>query len=95
MRNYECMIILEPTLEAEAIDALITRFSDLVNNNGGKLENINKWGRRRLAYQIGQNNEGYYTIMTFQGENQTIDELDRVLKITDGVIRHMIVRLES
>jgi small subunit ribosomal protein S6 len=89
------MIILEPTLEAEAIDALITRFSDLVNNNGGKLENINKWGRRRLAYQIGQNNEGYYTIMTFQGENQTIDELDRVLKITDGVIRHMIVRLES
>jgi len=93
VRNYECMIILEPALEAEAIDSLVARFSDIITKNGGKVENVNKWGKRRLAYQIGQNTEGYYVIFTMQGENQTINELDRILKITDGVVRHMIVRL--
>ncbi|MBE0447774.1 MAG: 30S ribosomal protein S6 [Actinobacteria bacterium] len=93
MRNYECMIILEPTLEAEAIDDLIARFSDIIAKNGGSVESVNKWGKRRLAYQIGQNTEGYYVVLTLQGENQTVSELDRILKITDGVIRHMIVRL--
>lgn len=95
MRNYECMIILEPTLEGEAIDNLIARFTDLVSKNGGQPGEINRWGRRRLAYQIGQNTEGYYVIMNLQGENQTVDELSRVLKITDGVIRHMIIRPEK
>ena len=95
MRNYESMIILEPALEAEAIDNLIARFSDLVDKNGGKVENVNKWGKRRLAYQIGQNTDGYYVVLTLQGENQTVNELDRILKITDGVIRHMIIRLEK
>lgn len=93
MRNYESMIILEPALEAEAIDSLIAKFSDIAAKNGGKVENVSKWGKRRLAYQVGQNTEGYYIILTLQGENQTISELDRILKITDGVIRHMIVRL--
>ena len=93
MRNYECMLVLEPALETEAIDNLIARFQDIVTRNDGKVENINRWGKRRLAYQIGQNTDGYYVVMNLQGENQTISELDRILKITDGVIRHMIVRL--
>lgn len=95
MRNYECMVILEPALETEATENLVTRFTELIAKNGGKVENVNKWGKRRFAYPIGQNTDGYYVIINLQGENQTIDELDRVLKITDGVIRHMIVRLES
>ncbi|MHB8842250.1 MAG: 30S ribosomal protein S6 [Candidatus Aquicultor sp.] len=95
MRNYECMIILEPTLETEAIDNDIARFSDVLAKNSGKVENVNKWGRRRLAYQIGQNTDGYYVIMTFQGEDVTVKEFDRILKIADDVIRHMIVRLEK
>lgn len=95
MRNYECMIILEPTLEAEAIDNTIARFTDLVAKNAGKVEEVSKWGKRRFAYQIGHNTEGYYTVMNLQGENQTINELDRVLKIADGVVRHMIVRLDN
>ncbi len=95
MRNYECMIILEPTLETEAIDNDIARFSDVLAKNSGKVENVNKWGRRRLAYQIGQNTDGYYIIMNFQGEDVTVKEFDRILKIADDVIRHMIVRLEK
>lgn len=95
MRNYECMVILEPALETEATENLVTRFTELIAKNGGKVENVNKWGKRRFAYPIGQNTDGYYVIINLQGENQTIDELDRVLKITDGVIRHMIIRLES
>lgn len=93
MRNYESMIVLEPALETEAIDSLIARFSDIIAKNGGRVEGVNKWGKRRLAYQIGQNTDGYYIVLTIQGENQTINELDRILKITDGVVRHMIVRL--
>jgi len=93
VRNYECMIILEPTLETEAIDNAVARFSDVLAKNSGKVENVNKWGRRRLAYQIGQNTDGYYIVMTFQGEDRTVSEFDRILKIADDVVRHMIVRL--
>lgn len=92
MRNYECMVILEPALESEAIDNQLARISDIVAKNSGKIENVNKWGKRRLAYEIGQNTDGFYAVVNFQGENQTINELDRILKITDGVIRHMIIR---
>ena len=95
MRNYECMIILEPTLEAEAIDNTIARFTDLVTKNAGKVEEVNKWGKRRLAYQIDHKTEGFYAVMNLQGENQTVKELDRVLKIADGVVRHMLVRLDN
>lgn len=87
------MIILDPTLETEAIDNSIARFSDIVAKNDGKVENVNKWGKRRLAYQVGQNTEGYYVILNIQGKNETVSELDRVLKITDEVVRHMIVRI--
>ncbi|MDI6815951.1 MAG: 30S ribosomal protein S6 [Actinomycetota bacterium] len=92
MRNYECMVILEPALETDALDALIAKFSDVAVKNGGKIENVNKWGKRRLAHQIGQNTDGYYAVFDLLGENQTISELDRILKITDGVMRHMIIR---
>jgi len=93
MRNYECMVILDPGMETEAIDNSINRISDIIAKNGGKVENVNKWGKRRLAYPIGQNTEGFYVVFTFDGENQTVNELDRILKITDEVIRHMIVKL--
>jgi len=86
------MVILEPALETDALDALIAKFSDVAVKNGGKIENVNKWGKRRLAHQIGQNTDGFYAVFDLLGENQTISELDRILKITDGVIRHMIIR---
>ena len=89
------MIILEPTLEAEAIDNTIARFTDLVTKNAGKVEEVSKWGKRRLAYQIDHKTEGFYAVMNLQGENQTVKELDRVLKIADGVVRHMLVRLDN
>lgn len=92
MRNYECMVILEPALETDALDALIAKFSDIAVKNGGKIENVNKWGKRRLAHQIGHNTDGFYAVFDLLGENQTISELDRILKITDGVMRHMIIR---
>jgi len=93
MRNYECMVILDPGMETESIDNSINRISDIIVKNGGKVENVNKWGKRRLAYPIGQNTDGYYVVFTFDGENQTVNELDRILKITDEVIRHMIIKL--
>lgn len=93
MRDYEVMIIIDPALEADATEATITRFTDLIGNNGGTVENIDRWGRRKLAYEIKHQTDGYYVVVTFKGENPTIDELDRVLKIADETIRHTIVRL--
>lgn len=91
MRNYECMVIFEPTLDNDAVDSMVDRFSDLIAKNSGKVEDVSKWGKKKFAYRIGQNTEGYYAVFTLQGENQTVNELGRVLKITDGVIRHMII----
>jgi small subunit ribosomal protein S6 len=96
VRLYELMFILEPTLENdEAIDAQISRLVKIVTDHEGKLENVDKWGKRKLAYEINGNTEGYYVIMTFRADNDTVDELVRIIKITDTVLRHILVRKED
>lgn len=92
MRDYECMLIVDPTLEADATEAVITRYSEIVEKNGGKVERVDRWGKRKLAYEIKGQTDGYYAIITFKGENPAIGELDRVLKIADEIVRHSIVR---
>lgn len=95
MRDYETMLIVDPMLEEDATEAVIGRFSDVIEKNGGKVEKIDRWGKRKLAYPINGHAEGYYAIITFKGENKTVDELDRVFKIADEIVRHMIVRREK
>lgn len=92
MRDYELMLILDPTLEAEEHQKATDRVAKLIDKNDGKVEKVDVWGTRRLAYPIAGHSDGYYAIMLFRGENSTIDELDRVLKIADEVMRHLIVR---
>jgi small subunit ribosomal protein S6 len=94
MRKYECTYILDPVLTDEEQEPLIERFKTLVSENGGAVDAVDKWERRRLAYEVKGKREGVYVVMNFNGEPRTETELGRVLRITDGVLRHIVVRTD-
>ncbi|HIY22112.1 MAG TPA: 30S ribosomal protein S6 [Candidatus Flavonifractor merdigallinarum] len=88
--NYETVYILDPTLTEEATAALVEKFKTLVENNG-TLAEVDEWGKRHLAYPINDYTEGYYVLMTFSAAPAFPRELDRVMRITDGVMRSLII----
>ena len=95
MVKYESMYILKPDMEEEKKDALVKRFSDIVTNNGGTIEKIDEWGKKRLAYPIQYLNDGYYVLMTFEAEQTLPVELERNYKISDDVIRYIVINLDE
>lgn len=90
--NYEALYILDPSLSEEQIAALVARFQSVVEANGTVSE-VNEWGKRRLAYPINYEHEGYYVKFDFTSTPDFPAELDRIYKITEGVIRSLIVAL--
>ncbi len=94
MRSYELMLIADPSFEEEAIDAIIERTTSIISGSG-EVEPVEKWGKRRLAFEIQDNTEGFYVVIDFKADNETTVEVERVLKITDGVLRHLLVRKEE
>lgn len=96
MHPYEILAVLDPSIEGdEAIDAVLSRFVNIIVDGGGELENVDKWGKRRLAYEIDGNTEGYYAVINFRSESSVAAEVERIIKITDGVIRHLLVRRDA
>lgn len=95
MRNYETLFILHPSLDEEAIKANIERFKGVIENEGGVIENVDEWGKRKLAYPINKVNEGYYTLMNFKANPELPKELERVFRIADGVMRFVVVNSEK
>lgn len=92
MRKYEVVFVHRPDLDEEKSTALIERFKDLIETHGGEVLKIDKWGKRRLAYEVKDLREGVYIIVQMNAEPKVATELDRVFKITDEVLRHIIVR---
>ena len=92
--NYEAVFIIDPRKNEEDTAALVEKFSNLVGNSGSVTE-VDQWGKRRLAYPINDLNEGYYVLMTFTAPAALPAELDRVFRITDGVMRSMIISKEQ
>ena len=90
--EYEVLLMLDPDLPEERSDEIIQRSRDLVERGNGTWDRHDPWGRRKLAYPIGKKDDGVYHLLEFTCEPETLDELSRVLKITDGVLRHMAVR---
>ena len=88
--NYELVFIIDPARGEEGIAALVAKFKALVEGHG-TLAEVDEWGKRRLAYPINDLNEGYYVLMTFNSDPAFPAELDRILRITDGIMRSMIV----
>jgi small subunit ribosomal protein S6 len=90
--DYEILLMLDPDLPDERQSEIVTRTRELIERGGGRWGNHDVWGRRRLAYEIQHKTDGAYHLLTFAAEPETLDEVGRVLKITDGVMRHMAVR---
>ena len=92
-RNYESMMVLSAKLGEEGIKSIIEKFKDLISQNA-VLKSVDDWGKRKLAYPINYENEGYYVLFNFESKADFPSELDRVYNITDGVIRTLIVSKE-
>jgi small subunit ribosomal protein S6 len=93
MNKYEVMFILNPELSEEDTQSVIVKFKDLIAGSG-EVENLTEWGKRRLAYLIQDFTEGYYVIIDFASNPDFPTELDRVMRINDSIIRHMITKKE-
>lgn len=94
MRKYEVVFIIRP-LEEEATNAVIEKFSKLITANGGTIDKEDRWGKKRLAYDIKKESEGYYVLFYVTCDSACVNECDRVMKITDEVLKHMIVRSDE
>jgi small subunit ribosomal protein S6 len=92
VNDYELMLIFDPELPDERQTEIVTRIRQLVERGDGRWVTHDAWGRRRLAYEIAKRGEGAYHLVTFEAEPATVDEIARILRITDGVMRHMAVR---
>lgn len=92
MIDYEIMLMLDPELPEERQTEIIARVRDNIERGGGTWGAHDVWGRRKLAYEIDHKTDGVYHLLTFEAEPETLEEVSRVLKITDGVMRHLGVR---
>jgi small subunit ribosomal protein S6 len=93
MRPYEVMMILDPTLDDETVRAEVDRATELIKARGGSPGRVERWGKRRLAYEIRKHREGNYVLVSAQAEPATMSDLDRQLTLADGVLRHKVVHL--
>jgi small subunit ribosomal protein S6 len=90
--DYEILLMLDPELPEERQTEIVTRVRENIERAGGRWDGHDVWGRRRLAYEIDHKSEGVYHLLTFASEPEALEEVSRVLKITDGVMRHLAVR---
>jgi small subunit ribosomal protein S6 len=90
MKAYELLYFVAPNSEEEKKNAVKDRISSVIESDGGKVDNVEDWGTRKLAYEIGELSEADYTLVDFHAKETEIAELDRVLRISDSVVRHMI-----
>jgi small subunit ribosomal protein S6 len=92
MRAYELMVILDPNLEERTVQPSLDTYLNVVRNDGGSVDNVDIWGRRRLAYEIDKNAEGIYAVVSLQAEPATVKELDRQLTLNESVLRTKVIR---
>jgi len=92
MRQYELMIILDPDLEERTISPSLDKFLTVITKDGGTLDNVDLWGKRRLAYEIQKKSEGIYAVVNFTSEPATAKELDRQLGLNESILRTKLLR---
>lgn len=92
MRNYELMYIVRSDLDEQAVQAVVEKFQGIITNGGGEITKSNVMGKRRLAYEINKSRDGIYVLVNFAATPEVVKELDRVIRITDEVIRFIVVK---
>lgn len=95
VEKYETMLILDAQSEEGLQEELIVKFKDIIEREGGQVNNLDKWGKRRLAYEVKKHKEGFYVLINFQAPPEACHELERTFKINDEVLRYLIVREEE
>ncbi|WP_046468697.1 30S ribosomal protein S6 [Allosalinactinospora lopnorensis] len=94
MRRYEVMVILDPSLDERTVSPSLEQFLGVVRNDGGSVEKVDVWGKRRLAYEIDKNSEGIYAVIDLTATPETVKELDRQFHIAEAVLRTKVLRPE-
>ena len=94
-RTYEILFIADPNLGEPEVDALADQVQGFVEQAGGKLQKVEKWGKKRLAYDVRRHREGSYVLVVVEGSGGLIKEVERRLKVTDGIIRFLTVRVDE
>jgi small subunit ribosomal protein S6 len=92
MRAYEVMVILDPSLEERTVEPSLDKYLNVIRKDGGTIDNVDVWGRRRLAYEIKKNAEGIYALITLNAEPDTVKEFDRQLGLNESVLRTKVLR---
>jgi small subunit ribosomal protein S6 len=95
MHQYEMMVILDPEIDERTVAPSLDKFLGVIRNDGGTIENVDIWGRRRLAYEINKKSEGIYAVVTFLATSAATQELDRQLKLSEAVMRTKVLRAEE
>jgi small subunit ribosomal protein S6 len=93
--QYELMVILDPEIDERTVAPSLDKFLNVIRNDGGTIENIDIWGKRRLAYEIKKKAEGIYAVVNFTAKSETSVELDRQLKLSEAVLRTKVLRSEE
>ena len=95
MVNYEGVFIIDPDLSTDASKATVAQVQDLVAKNGGRVDGLQDWGKKRLAYKIGKKQDGNYVIVNFQMDSQHTKKLDQSLRLNDNVLRFLLVNKDD
>ncbi|MDA1477017.1 30S ribosomal protein S6 [Bacillus changyiensis] len=95
MRKYEVMYIIRPDVDEESKKAVVERFNNILTTNGAEITGTKDWGKRRLAYEINDFRDGFYQIVNIQSGSEAVQEFDRLAKISDDIIRHIVVKEEE
>ncbi|QPZ37868.1 30S ribosomal protein S6 [Paramicrobacterium chengjingii] len=93
--QYELMVILDPEIDERTVAPSLDKFLNVIRNGGGTVDNIDIWGRRRLAYEINKKSEGIYAVVDFTATSESTQELDRQLKLSEAVMRTKVLRAEE
>lgn len=94
MNKYEVMFIAKPLEDAE-VDPIAEFVSNLIKKNGGNVEKVDRWGKRHLAYPVKKQADGNYVLINFEADSEVIKEIDRVMKIQDDILKHLIVKIDE
>jgi small subunit ribosomal protein S6 len=92
LRDYEIMAILDPEADEQTVAGVVDRITQILSDREGEVANVDRWGRRKLAYEINRKSEGNYVLVVFKSDPEALAELDRVLNLADEVIRFKIIR---
>ena len=92
MRDYEVMVVFDPDVEEQSVSGILDRVTTFLTEHGGEVRNVDRWGKRKLAYEINHKSEGTYALIEFALEPAPLVELERTLSLADEVIRHKVIK---